>query len=98
MRAAGHPDRRPHRALDLVLQSLDAWPGHGWPLIAAGLASPVVRNRNLAIRALAAWDHATLPPEARTAVAAALRAEPDAGVRERLERLHEGGAEPIAPR
>ncbi len=92
------PARRPHRALDLVLQSLDAWPGHGWPLIAAGLASPVVRNRNLAIRALAAWDHATLPPEARTAVAAALRAEPDAGVRERLERLHEGGAEPIAPR
>ncbi|MEV5888853.1 hypothetical protein [Nonomuraea fuscirosea] len=91
------PARRPHRALDMVLQSLDAWPGHGWPLIAAGLASPVVRNRNLAVRALAAWDHATLPPEVRTAVAAALRAEPDAGVRERLERLHEGGAQSIAP-
>ncbi|MEU8398999.1 hypothetical protein AB0C28_27735 [Nonomuraea sp. NPDC048892] len=90
------PARRPHRALDMVLQSLDAWPGHGWPLIEAGLASPVVRNRNLAIRALAAWDHATLPHEARTAVAAALRAEPDAGVRERLERLHEGGAQSIA--
>ncbi|GAA4933539.1 hypothetical protein HD597_009606 [Nonomuraea thailandensis] len=51
-------------------------------------------NRNLAVRALSAWDHATLPPVARTAVAAALRAEPDPAVRERFERLHEA----IAPR
>jgi hypothetical protein len=92
------PRFRAHRALDMLLQSLDAWPGRGWPLIAAGLASPVVRNRNLAIRALAAWDHATLPPEARTAVAAALRAEPDPDVRERFERLHEGRPQSIAPR
>ncbi|RVX45086.1 hypothetical protein EDD27_7863 [Nonomuraea polychroma] len=88
------PRFRAHRALDMLLQSLDAWPGRGWPLIAAGLVSPVVRNRNLAIRALAAWDHATLPPEARAAVAAALHAEPDSAVRERLERLHEGRPQP----
>ncbi|TMR23774.1 hypothetical protein ETD86_07225 [Nonomuraea turkmeniaca] len=88
------PQFRAHRALDMLLQSLDAWPGRGWPLIAAGLASPVVRNRNLAIRALAAWDHATLPPEARAAVATALRAEQDPAVRERLERLHEGRPQP----
>ncbi|MEV0999895.1 hypothetical protein [Nonomuraea sp. NPDC050202] len=92
------PRFRAHRALDMLLQSLDAWPGRGWPLIAAGLASPVVRNRNLAVRALSAWDHATLPPEARAAVAAALRAEPDPGVRERLERLHEGLPQSPAPR
>ncbi|GAA1693237.1 hypothetical protein GCM10009733_106420 [Nonomuraea maheshkhaliensis] len=87
------PTRRPHRALDMVLQRLTDWPGRGWPLIAAGLASPVVRNRNMAIRALSAWDHATLPADARTAAAAALRAEPDPEVRERLARLHEGGGD-----
>ena len=84
------PRFRAHRALDIILQDLAGWPGHGWPLIAAGLDCPVIRNRNMAIRALAAWDHATLPAEVRAAVAAALRAEPDAAVRERLSRLHEG--------
>jgi hypothetical protein len=44
-----------HSALDFVLQDLSRFPGKGWPLVRAALRSPVVRNRNMAVRALAAW-------------------------------------------
>src|ERR1700730_14682072 len=46
-------DFRPHQALDWVLQDLRRFPGRGWRLIKAGVCSPVVRNRNMAINALA---------------------------------------------
>jgi hypothetical protein len=42
-------------ALDFILQDLRRFPGKGRPLIRAGLQSPVVRNRNMTVRALAAW-------------------------------------------
>ncbi|GAA2589934.1 hypothetical protein SMC26_20440 [Actinomadura fulvescens] len=84
------PDFAPHRCLDAFLPKLGEWPGQGWPIVAAGLASPVVRNRNMAIRTLAAWDESAWPAQARDAVTAALAREPDADVRERLRLLLEG--------
>jgi hypothetical protein len=78
------PAWAPHRCLDILLQSLDAWPGRGWPLLAAGLASPVVRNRNLAVRALAAWPRDTWPAGAEAALRAAAAAEPVPDVRQRM--------------
>ena len=50
------PQFRQHMALDIVLQELRRFPGKGWTLIQAGLQSPTVRNRNMAIQALAAWE------------------------------------------
>ncbi|MFF5262999.1 hypothetical protein ACFY4C_29070 [Actinomadura viridis] len=80
----------PHRCLDMLLQGLVAWPGRGTPLVLAGLASPVVRNRNMAVRTLDAWGEAAWPPGTRDALTTALAREPDGGVRERCQALLEG--------
>ncbi|GAA2088329.1 hypothetical protein [Actinomadura alba] len=80
----------PHRCLDGLLQPLENWPGRGWPLIAAGLASPMIRNRNQSIRVLAAWDRSAWPAEAAGALDTALAREPVAQVRDRMRNLLTG--------
>ncbi len=81
---------RQHAALDFILQALTEFPGKGWPLIEAGLRSPVVRNRNMAVRALSAWGRADWPKPAEAALQAALAAEPDESLRERIGNLLAG--------
>jgi hypothetical protein len=51
------PGREHHQCLDYVLQELRRFPGQGSRLVQAGLRSPVVRNRNMAVAALSAWGH-----------------------------------------
>jgi hypothetical protein len=46
------PEYRFHSCLDFVLQDLKSFPGKGWRLVEAGLKSPVVRNRNMAVNVL----------------------------------------------
>ncbi|HEX3795273.1 MAG TPA: hypothetical protein VHV57_12305 [Acidimicrobiales bacterium] len=81
------PEWGPHRALDSVLQGLRRFPGRGWKLVETGLRSPVVRNRNMAIRTLSAWGPGSFSPEMRAAVTAAAEIEPRDDVRGRLEDL-----------
>jgi len=45
-----------HSCLDYLLQDLNKYPSKGFELIKAGLRSPVTRNRNMAIKALSAWE------------------------------------------
>jgi hypothetical protein len=78
---------RQHGALDFILQSLGEFPGQGWPLVRAGLRSPVTRNRNMALRTLGAWGRAQWPEDAQTLLLQALREEPDDQVRSRMEQL-----------
>jgi hypothetical protein len=73
-----------HIALELVLHRLSDFPGKGMKLIAAGLRSPVVRNRNLAINALAAADEALLSSQARRVLELALTEETSHEIRKRL--------------
>ena len=80
-----------HACLDAIVQSLDRYPGKGWPLVQAALGSPVIRNRNMALNALGAWDRATWPPDARQALQQAVAAEPDDDIRERMRALLEEG-------
>jgi hypothetical protein len=95
---ASGPDRslglgaeyRDHSKLDFVLQDLRRFPGRGWPLIRAGLQSPVIRNRHMAITALAAWSRSDWPPEAEHAIRRGLDAEPDDEVKAALEALLAG--------
>ena len=89
------PAFQQHQALDFVLQGLRDQPGLGWPLVRAGLRSPVVRNRNLAIRALDGWGRAAWPPEAEPLLRRALGEEPNADTREWLRRVLAG--EPLDP-
>ena len=76
-----------HSALDWVLQGLRRFPEKGWTLIAAGLRSPVVRNRATAIGALLEWPRESWPADAEGMLRDALAAEPDEGIREEFEKL-----------
>lgn len=80
-----------HTQLDYVLQELRRFPHKAWPLIRAGLRSPVVRNRNMALEALSPWGMDAWPVDARGLLQAALREEPDDGVREHFRTLLANG-------
>ncbi len=84
-----------HSALEFVVQSLTGHPGLGWSLVKTALNSPVIRNRNVAIRALHAWGRESWPDEAHQALQACRLKEPIADLQLRLERLLEG--DPIEP-
>jgi hypothetical protein len=84
------PEFQAHGVLDFVLQELRRFPGKGWPLLRAGLQSPVTRNRNLAARALAAWGRPAWPPEAEFLLRSALAHEPNEGTRETLGQVIAG--------
>lgn len=84
------PGFEPHETLDWVLQHLNRFPKRGWRLIKAGLRSPGVRNRNMAIHALAAWPRESWPSEATSLVLEAHAREPDKNVKGRLTALLEG--------
>ncbi|MEV4535975.1 hypothetical protein AB0J82_19340 [Asanoa sp. NPDC049518] len=79
-----------HQCLDFLVQDLDKWPGVGWPLISASLSSPVIRNRNMAVRALAAWPRSTWPNDAESRLQQAISLEPEHDVKQRMTAAHEG--------
>jgi hypothetical protein len=79
-----------HSGLDFVLQGLSPFPGKGWPLIRAGLRSPVVRNRHMALRALAGWGRDRWPDDAAGLLRGALAREMDEDVREAIQKVLDG--------
>lgn len=80
------PGYEAHGALDWLLQDLKRFPGRGWELISAGLRSPVVRNRNMALQAFLAWPRDRWPAEALGLLKGAAQAEPDKDLRGRIEK------------
>jgi len=78
------PNFQPHQALDWILQDLCRFPGRGWKMIKAGMRSPVVHNRNMAINALSAWDPKSWSSDMRAVVERAVDAEPTPDVKNRL--------------
>lgn len=89
------PEFRSHSALDFILQDLGRFPGYGVQLLLTGLRSPVVRNRNMAIKAASEWTIAKWPQELHEALTAAAEIEPCDDVRERIRRVHRG--DPMDP-
>lgn len=75
-----------HHALDFVLQDLKRFPGIGAEVLKAGLQSPLIRNRNMAINALLEWAPEQLRPDL-TFLESCLAHEPDESVHERLASL-----------
>jgi len=75
-----------HAALAAVLQDLGRFPSIGWPLVEAGLRSPVVRNRHMALKTLSGWGSDKWPAAAEPALKAARDIEPDDRVRENITR------------
>ncbi|HEY6250320.1 MAG TPA: hypothetical protein VI685_10180 [Candidatus Angelobacter sp.] len=78
------PGFEPHQVLDTVLQDLRRFPQRGWPFIKIGLQSSVVRNRNMALKALQAWPREEWPADAFPLLKQAERLEPDADLKEQL--------------
>ena len=76
-----------HGALDFILQELDKFPGKGWKFVKTGLQSPVIRNRNMAIRALTGWGRENWPQGAISLIEGAISVEPDPSVKDRLTAL-----------
>ena len=79
-----------HSALDFILQGLRDFPGKGWDFVKAGLRSPVIRNRNMAVRTLSEWGRDNWPDEVMEHVEKAIDEEPKADVQERLENVLAG--------
>lgn len=76
-----------HRALDWVLQDLKRFPKKGWVLLKAGLQSPVIRNRHMALNALDVWPREFWPHDALAVLREAVSKEPEAKVKSRLEEV-----------
>lgn len=79
-----------HQCLDFVLQELHKFPGQGSRLIQAGLRSPVVRNRNMAIAAMAVWERDRWDEDLRGALEDAAKVELEEDVRGRMEKVLRG--------
>jgi hypothetical protein len=79
-----------HRNLDWVLQDLRRFPGKGWPLLRAGIRSPGVRNRHMALRAFSRWGRDRWPSDASELLATALADEPNDSVRSEVETVLAG--------
>lgn len=76
-----------HGDLDFIIQRLGAFPGQGWDLLDTALASPVVRNRNMALNALETWSREDWPAEAVQRLRRAHDLEPVEDLKRRLGEL-----------
>lgn len=85
------PEFTAESALDAILQDLGRVPGHGWHLVSVGLRSPVIRVRNMAVKALNEWPRGPWPEDALPALQAAARREPDKQVRTWMNEVLAGG-------
>lgn len=70
-----------HHVLDGILYGLQRFPGVGWSLVDAGLYSPLIHNRSVALQVLEAWS---LPEDTRWRLEHLLRVEPDDELRLRI--------------
>jgi hypothetical protein len=81
------PEFKAHSCLDFVVQEMQREDVFSAPLVLAALLSPVVRNRNMAVAAL---EHHRVEEWGADLAAArdrSAREEPDAHLRERMEKL-----------
>jgi hypothetical protein len=84
------PEYNMHSCLDFILQDLGKFPGKGFPLISTGLKSPVIRNRNMALKALEEWGNVNWPANAGEILSNAYANEPEADVRKFIKDVMEG--------
>lgn len=84
------PEFNAHSCLGFLLQDLGLYPGHGFELIKAGLISPVIRNRNMALRALSGWGAEHWPHGTRELLLHAKENEPNEHTRKNLANLLAG--------
>lgn len=73
-----------HGTLDFILQELERFPSLGEDLILNGLNSPVIRNRNMALKAIEGWGTEYRSNEITVALQKLAKIEPDPDVKQRV--------------
>lgn len=81
------PDFKVHECLDFILQELDRYEGVGGKLILTGLNSTVIRNRNMALKALEAWNKSNWPEETIDTLNELFKIEADSNVKKQIENM-----------
>jgi hypothetical protein len=81
------PEFKAHRCLDYLVQEMRREAVFSVRLVSAALRSPVVRHRNMAVDALEHHPVEDWGPSLAAALERSAREEPDAELRERMERL-----------
>lgn len=79
-----------HHILGTVLEKLGDYPALGFPLVEAGIRSPVISDRVRALRVLSAWGKENWNSGVKGLLNEALSMEPDKTVREKIERVQSG--------
>ena len=77
----------PHHCLEYVLHFLEKRLGQGEKIIVAGLYSPVVRNRNVALNVLEQWGKEHWTPAIKRRLNDLLTVEPNEQTKEMLVKL-----------
>jgi hypothetical protein len=81
------PDHEARSAHEQVVRALAGFPGMGWPLVQAGLRSPVIRIRHAAVATLKEWGREAWPPGVGEALERASAEEPRDELREAMRAL-----------
>ncbi len=76
-----------HNILNCILQAIQEYPGKGEVFITTALKSPVVNNRNTAIRLIESWGIENLSPTLIEAINEAIKVEPKEAIKQRMEEL-----------
>lgn len=84
------PEWNLHSCLENILRDLDRFAGQGARFVEAGLQSPVVRSRNIALHVLSEWREGHWPETMRPLLRQMLEFEPDEDVRERIRKVIAG--------
>lgn len=81
------PGFEAHGCLDFILQDMDKHEGVGEKLIFAGLKSTGIRNRNMALRVLEAWNRKSWPQGTEAILKELYDIEPDSDLKESIEAI-----------
>lgn len=84
------PEYKYHSALDFIVQDLRRFPGKGWNFVKASLQSPVIRNRNMSLKALEEWGKEQWTEDVDETLKNAYEAEPDEEVKESIRKVRKG--------
>ena len=85
------PGYEAHMSVDAVLTHIQGRPGNAPQVVLAALRSPVTRNRNGAIRALANWPRGVWPEGSVTIVQEIAAQDPNEKTRQQAHTVLEGG-------
>ncbi len=76
-----------YQPLDYLIQFLEGYPKKGERIILTALHSPIIRNRNIALRVLASWKKENWSPAIHEQLQQLLKMEPVQDTKENVERL-----------